>query len=109
MSFKPAAPASQDASTLPARWPPWLYFGFAHCLAAALAVAALDTRGVGGFFYHPRMLAVVHLMTSGWISSSILGPIYIVGPLAFRMPLPARPADRRRPRPSPRTSSAGRW
>jgi hypothetical protein len=94
MSTKSAAPPSPGASTLPARWPPLLYFGFAHlCLAAALAVAALDPHGVGGFFYHPRMLAVVHLVTLGWISSSILGAIYIVGPLAFRMPLPARPAD----------------
>jgi hypothetical protein len=79
---------------MPARWPPLLYLGFAHaCLAAALAVAALDPRGVGGFFYHPRMLAVVHLVTLGWISSSILGSIYIVGPLALRMPLPARAWD----------------
>jgi hypothetical protein len=71
-----------------------LYFGFAHlCLAAAFAVAAFDPHGVGGFFYHPRMIAVVHLVTLGWISSSILGSIYIVGPLAFRMPLPAGPAD----------------
>jgi hypothetical protein len=79
---------------MPARWLPLLYLGFAHaCLAAALAVAALDPRGVSGFFYHPRMLAVAHLVTLGWISASILGSIYIVGPLAFRMPLPARSAD----------------
>ena len=71
-----------------------LYFGFAHlCLAAAFATAALDPRGVGGFFYHPRMLAVVHLVTLGWIGSSILGAIYVVGPLAFRMPLPAGRVD----------------
>ncbi len=79
---------------MPARWPPLLYLGFAHlCLASAFALAALDPRGVGGFFYHPRMLAVVHLVTLGWISGSILGSIYIVGPLAFRMPLPAGRAD----------------
>jgi hypothetical protein len=80
--------------TMPARWLPLLYLGFAHvCLATALAVAARDPRGVSGFFYHPRMLAVAHLVTLGWISASILGSIYIVGPLAFRMPLPARGAD----------------
>jgi hypothetical protein len=79
---------------MPARWPPLLYLGFAHlCLAAAFAAVALDPRGVSGFFYHPRMLAVAHLVTLGWISGSILGSIYIVGPLAFRMPLPARTAD----------------
>jgi len=79
---------------MPARWPPLLYLGFGHaCLATAFAVVALDPRGVGGFFYHPRMLAVAHLVTLGWISASILGAIYIVGPLAFRMPLPACAAD----------------
>jgi hypothetical protein len=39
------------------------------------------------------MLAVVHLATLGWISASILGAVYVIGPLAFRMPLPARRAD----------------
>ena len=79
---------------LPARFPPLLYFGFAHaCLAAAFAATAVDPRGVGGFFYHPRMLAVVHLVTLGWISGSILGSIYLVGPLALRFPLPAGRLD----------------
>ena len=79
---------------MPARWIPLLYFAFAHlCLATAFAELAFETRGLAGFFYHPRMLAVVHLVTLGWISASILGAIYVVGPLAFRMPLPAGPAD----------------
>ncbi len=79
---------------MPARWVPLLYFTFAHlCLAAAFAELAFQPRSLAGFFYHPRMLAVVHLVTLGWISASILGAIYVVGPLAFRMPLPARPAD----------------
>src|SRR6476660_5745918 len=79
---------------LPARFPPLLYFGFAHaCLAAAFAATALDPRGVAGFFYHPRMLAVVHLVTLGWIGGSVLGSIHIVGPLALRMPLRATRGD----------------
>lgn len=80
---------------LPPRWLPLLYFGFAHlCLAAAFAAVALDPRGVAGFFYHPRMVAVVHLVTLGWITSSILGAIYMIGPMALRLPMPARAADR---------------
>ena len=79
---------------MPARWLPLLYMAFAHlCLAAALAVLALQPRSLVGFFYHPRMLAVVHLVTLGWISASILGAISVIGPLALRMPLPARRAD----------------
>ena len=89
-----ASPTPPAAATMPARWPPLLYFAFAHVsLAAAFAATALDPRGVGGFFYHPRMLAVTHLVTLGWISASILGSIYIVGPLALRMPMPATRMD----------------
>jgi hypothetical protein len=79
---------------MPTRWVPLLYFTFGHgCLATAFAALALEPRSLAGFFYHPRMLAIVHLVTLGWISASILGALYIVGPLAFRMPLPARPLD----------------
>ena len=74
---------------------PLLYFGFAHlCLAAAFAAVALDPRGLAGFYYHPRMVAVVHLVTLGWITSSILGAVYMIGPMALRMPMPSRAADR---------------
>ncbi len=88
------APPPAVPETLPGRRLPLLYFGFARfCLALAFAAAALGPRGLGGFAYHPRMLAVVHLVTLGWITSSILGALYIVGPLALRMPLPVRRLD----------------
>jgi hypothetical protein len=84
----------EASPNMPARWVPLLYFTFAHlCLATALAALVFAPMSLVGFFYHPRMLAVVHLVTLGWISSSILGSIYIVGPLALRMPLPARGPD----------------
>jgi hypothetical protein len=73
---------------LPLRPWPLAYFAFAHlCLLWAALTLAWDPRGVAGFFYHPRMLAVVHLVTLGWISSSILGALYLVLPMAFRAPL----------------------
>jgi hypothetical protein len=73
---------------------PLAYFLFAHAaLAVALAVLAVHPALAGPFFYHPRMVALVHLLTLGWISGSILGAFYIVAPLALRMPLPARRAD----------------
>jgi hypothetical protein len=73
---------------LPSRPWPLVYFAFAHlCLLWAALTLAWDPRGVAGFFYHPRMLAVVHLLTLGWISSSILGALYLVLPMAFRSPL----------------------
>ena len=84
-----AAPPG-PAAFLPARRPPLLYLGFAHlCLAAAVTVAAGRPAEIAGFYYHPRLIALVHLVTLGWIGSSILGALYIVGPLTFRITLPA--------------------
>jgi hypothetical protein len=63
-----------------------LYFATAHvALALAFAAVALDPRGVSGFFYHSRMIGIVHLVTLGWITASILGSLYIVGPIALRV------------------------
>ena len=59
---------------LPPRLLPILYVALAHiALALAFAAVAADPRAVAGFFYHARMLAVVHLVTLGWITCSILG------------------------------------
>ena len=75
---------------LPPRLLPVLYFAAAHvALAFAFGAVALDPRGVSGFFYHARMLGIVHLITLGWITASILGSLYVVGPIALRMWIPA--------------------
>ncbi len=79
---------------LPPRVLPVLYFAAAHlALTLAFTAVALDPRGVAGFFYHSRMLAIVHLVTLGWITSSILGALYLVGPIAMRLLLPATWVD----------------
>lgn len=89
-----AARRRSSAALLPARGLPLAYFAFAHAsLAAACVVLILDPRMPGGFFYHPRMIAVVHLLTLGWIGGSILGAFYIVAPLALGTPMPARAID----------------
>ena len=76
---------SVDRQTLPPRLLPVLYFSLAHlALLLAFAAIAADARAVAGFFYHSRMLAIVHLVTLGWITSSILGALYLVAPIAFR-------------------------
>lgn len=78
----------------PARVLPWLYFGCAWIfLALAFAAIVWDPRGVAGFFYHARLTGIVHLVTLGWITMSILGALYMLGPIAMRMPMPARRAD----------------
>ena len=82
------APAGGRSALLPAAGIPLLYFGFAHlCLSGAFGVLVAAPALPGPFFLHPRMVAVVHLVTLGWISGSILGAFYIVGPLALRVPL----------------------
>ncbi|HEY7293164.1 MAG TPA: hypothetical protein VH583_25230 [Vicinamibacterales bacterium] len=82
------------AGKLPARALPILYLGTAHVsLALACLFAALWPQAVAGFFYHAWLVGLVHLVTLGWISFSILGAMYIVGPLALRMEIPARRMD----------------
>jgi hypothetical protein len=79
---------------LPARRAPLLYFGFAHAsLFVGLAALFLRATELGGFYYHPRLIAVVHLVTLGFITSAILGALYLVCPLALRLPLPEGRAD----------------
>ncbi len=79
---------------LPPRLLPILYLGSGHlALAVAFAAVAWHPRAVAGFYYHPWMLGVVHLVTLGWITTSILGVLYIVGPVALRMWLPAGVLD----------------
>jgi hypothetical protein len=62
-------------------------------LALAFALTAQNPQAVAGFFYHARMVAIVHLITIGWIAMSILGNVYVVMPMTFGVALPARKAD----------------
>src|SRR5262245_55948342 len=73
----------------PPRIVPILYFAIAHAaLLTALAVVAFRPDEASGFFYQPRMVALVHLVTLGWITGSILGSLYVIGPMALRTPMP---------------------
>ncbi|MHC4135819.1 MAG: hypothetical protein ACYTDU_09995 [Planctomycetota bacterium] len=74
----------------PPRTLPVVYFGFAHvALLTAFFLVATRPNAIAGFFYHPRMFAVVHLVTLGWITGTILGATYVVGPMALRTPIRA--------------------
>jgi hypothetical protein len=78
----------------PASAVPLAYYTFAHAgLAAAFLLLLLDPALPGASFYQPRMVALVHLLTIPWLSGSILGSFYIVGPLALRVPMPAGTTD----------------
>jgi hypothetical protein len=63
---------------------PLLYYGLAHlALLAVCALLALVPRSIAGFYYHPKMVAMVHLVTLGWIGASILGSLYMLGPMTL--------------------------
>lgn len=90
-----AAPARDRRALLPSPTLPITWFAGAHvAFALACATLTVDPSLAGSFHYHPRLVALVHLVTLGWITGSIVGALYIVVPLAFGVPLRAGPADR---------------
>ena len=87
-------PQQPKLERLPPRLVPSLYLAGAHvALITAFALLAWRPGLLAGFFYHPQAIALVHLVTLGWISASILGWIYMVGPIALRTPIAARRTD----------------
>lgn len=73
---------------------PLAYYLAAHAgLGAALIVLAIDPALPGTSFYQPRFVALVHLLTLAWLTGSILGSLYLVGPLALRLPMPVSRFD----------------
>ena len=91
---EPAALGSRRRAALPPPTLPLIYLTGAH-LSLVVAFAILTARPdlPGPFFYHPKALAVVHLVTLGGISGTILGALYIVGPLVLGVPMRAAALD----------------
>lgn len=78
----------------PHRVIPLLYYGTAYvAIALACLMIGLAPRAVAGFFYHARMVAIVHLLTLGWITGSILGSLYLVAPIALGISMPGGRRD----------------
>jgi hypothetical protein len=83
-----------ESNTTVSRKLPLLYFLVGYVsLSLAFAAVAFAPRSVAGFYYHARLIAVVHLVTLGWITSVILGLVYIVLPAQLGSPLPVRRGD----------------
>jgi hypothetical protein len=79
---------------LPPRRLPLCYLAFSTlCLLLALAGAIRFAQDFTGFYYHPRILALTHLITLGWISGNILGFLYVIGPMALRAKVTAKWLD----------------
>lgn len=67
---------------------PLSYLG-AAAVAFVAAMAALPWLApeLGGHYYHPRVLALTHAVTLGWITMSILGASYQLIPIVLQRPL----------------------
>lgn len=95
--MKSSTPAEADGrrfALVPSSTLPLVYFAGAHAaLASALGLVAARPGLAAPFPYDPRVIALVHLVTIGWISGSIMGALYIVAPLAMGIPLRAGRAD----------------
>ena len=73
---------------------PRLYLIVAYLsLSLAFAAIGLAPRAAGGFFYHARLLGIVHLVTLGWITCAILASLYTVVPRWSGSAWPVRRRD----------------
>ena len=67
---------------------PLAYLGTA---AAAFALAGIALPGLGaemaGHYYHPRLLALTHVLALGWITLAIFGATYQLVPVVIERPL----------------------
>jgi len=55
--------------------------------AAAMASMPWLANELAGHYYHPRVLALTHVVTLGWITMSILGASYQLIPIVLERPL----------------------
>lgn len=67
---------------------PLSYLGAAAAaFIAAMAALPWLAPELGGHYYHPRVLALTHAITLGWITMSILGASYQLIPIVLQRPL----------------------
>ncbi len=86
--------AERGRNRLPNRRAVVAYWSFAYAsFLLAMAVLILKPQSIAGFHYHPKMIAVVHLVTLGWVTCSIFGALHMVAPLALRSPVSPRKTD----------------
>jgi len=81
-------PLSVHAGRAPSVTLPLAYLAMA---ATAFVLAALALPGLGvalaGHYYHPRLLALTHVVTLGWITLAIMGASYQLIPVVIERPL----------------------
>jgi hypothetical protein len=70
---------------------PLVPLGYLGCAAVALVAAALGTvwlaPELASHYYHPRVLALTHTVTLGWITLAIMGAGYQIIPIVLERPI----------------------
>jgi hypothetical protein len=72
---------------------PLAYFVSAHVALLLAMITAAREPATTMVFLHPTVAGTVHLVTLGWITGTILGAVYVVGPLGLRMRIVPRGLD----------------
>ena len=83
---------SLPARPRPASGPsPLVPLGYLLCAAAAFLAASLGVAWLGpelaGHYYHPRLLALTHTVTLGWVTLAIMGAGYQLIPIVLERPI----------------------
>jgi hypothetical protein len=78
----------ENPFTGPSVWLPLRYLiaGQASLFLAVL-LALTQAEDLLDFYYQGRVLAITHLVTLGWITTTIMGASFLVGPLILSVPL----------------------
>ena len=70
---------------------PLVPLAYLACAAVAFLVAAAGTAWLApelaSHYYHPRLLALTHVVTLGWVTLAILGASYQLIPIALERPI----------------------
>jgi len=70
---------------------PLLPLAYLVCAAVAFVAAATGTAWLApelaGHYYHPRLLALTHTVTLGWITVAIMGASYQLVPVVLERPI----------------------
>src|SRR5499433_2827504 len=70
---------------------PLIPLGYLTCAATAFLAAAAGivwlAPDLAGHYYHPRVLALTHTVTLGWISIAIMGASYQLIPVVLERPI----------------------
>ncbi len=88
---KPARPIRvrpENPFTGPSAWLPLRYLIAGQIgLPLALLLAVVRAEELLDFYYQAHLLAITHLITLGWITTTIMGASFLVAPLIFSTPL----------------------